>query len=134
MKTIIKNILLLFTISLFISCSSYGDKEDFNGTEVYYKNGTTKEEAKKLGDFLVRSEFADGNPKSVQIVKNEETGNYVFRMVTNEKAQTNKTYEILFKALAMQVSDSVFKGKPVDFDVCNNVFESVKYLPFKESN
>ena len=51
-------------------------------------------------------------------------------MVTNEKAQTNKTYEILFKALAMQVSDSVFNGKPVDFDVCNNLFKTVKTLEF----
>ena len=133
MKTIIKNTLILLSITLFISCSGYGDKEEFNGTEVYYKGEITKAEATKLGNYLVSSEFADGRAKSVQLVKNEENGNFVFRMVTNEKAQKEKTYEILFKALAMQISDSVFSGEPVDFDICNNTFESVKYIPFKTS-
>jgi len=133
MKTIIKNVLILASIALLVSCSGYGKKEKFNGTEVYYKGDITKEEATKLGDYLISSEFADGRSKSVQLVKNEENGNYVFRMVTNEKAQKEKTYDILFKALAMQISDSVFEGKPVDFDVCNNTFESVKYIPFKTS-
>lgn len=133
MKTIIKRTLILVAITLFISCSGYGDKEVFNGTEVYYKGEITKDEVNKLGGFLVRSEFADGNGKSVQLVKNEENGNYVFRMVTNKKAQEEKLYEYSFKALAMQISDSVFSGKPVDFDICNNTFGSVKYLPFKTS-
>ena len=128
MKSIAKNILFLFAVTLFMSCGSYGDKEEFEGTEVYYKEGITKEEVNKLGAFLISSEFADGRKKSVQLMKNKDNGNYVFRMVTNEKAQKEKTYEILFKALAIQVSDSVFDGKPVDFDVCNNTFESVKYL------
>lgn len=134
MKTTTRNALILLSIILFLSCSGYGDKEVFNATEVYYKGEITKEEATLLGNYLVSSEFADGREKSVQLIKNEENGNYVFRMVANEKAQKEKTYEILFKALAMQISDSVFSGKPVDFDVCNNTFESVKYIPFKTSD
>ena len=129
-----KHILLLFvTAVLFASCSGYGDKEVFNATEVYYKGDISTDEVNRLGNYLISSEFADGRGKSVQLVKNEENGNYVFRMVANEKAQKDKTYEILFKALAMQISDSVFSGEPVDFDICNNTFESVKYIPFKTS-
>lgn len=64
-------------------------------------------------------------------MKNDETGNYVFRMVTQEKAQKEKMYEVLFKALAMQISDSVFSSQPVDFDVCNNRFETIKTISFK---
>jgi len=129
-----KHILFLFVAAtLMASCSGYGDKEVFNATEVYYKGDISKDEVNKLGNFLVSSEFADGRTKSVQLVKNEENGNYVFRMVANKKAQEEKTYEILFKALAMQISDSVFSGEPVDFDICNNTFESVKYIPFKTS-
>ena len=132
-KKLLTFALIAFVSIAFISCSNYGEKEEFNGTEVYYKGEITKDQATKLGNFLVSSEFADGRKKSVQLVKNEENGNYIFRMVTNEKAQKEKTYEILFKALAMQISDSVFQGKPVDVDVCNDTFESVKYIPFKTS-
>lgn len=133
MKTIIQRALILVSIVLLASCSGYGDKEVFNGTEVFYKGEITKDEVNKLGNYLISSEFADGRGKSVQLVKNEENGNYVFRMVTNEKAQKEKIYEYSFKALAMQISDSVFSGEPVDFDICNNTFESVKYIPFKTS-
>ena len=133
MKSTIKTTLTLFAIVLFLSCTGYGEKLTFNGTEVYYKEGIEKTEAENLGNFLIRSEFADGKSKSVQLAKNEENGNYIFRMVTNPEAQENQQYEILFKVLAMQISDSVFNSQPVDFDVCNNTFESVKYLPFKES-
>lgn len=124
------SLLLLF---LLIGCTGYGKKLEYNGTEVYYTKEIQKEEAVKLGEFLVRSKFADGRTKSVQLTKNTENGHYVFRMVTNEKAQTNETYEILFKALAIQVSDSVFNKHAVDFDVCNNRFETVKSLAFTTS-
>ena len=130
MKSTIKTVLVLFAITLFLSCTGYGEKLVFNGTEVYYLDGIEKGEAENLGNFLVRSEFADGRTKSVQLTKN---GNYVFRMVTNKDAQEKKQYEILFKVLASQISDSVFSGKPVDFDICTNTFESVKYLPAKVS-
>ena len=133
MKSTIKITCTLFTIALFLSCTGYGKKLTFNGTEVYYKDGIEKSEAENLGNFLVRSEFADGRTKSVQLTKNEENGNYVFRMVTNKDAQEKKQYEILFKVLASQISDSVFSGEPVDFDICTNTFESVKYLPAKAS-
>jgi hypothetical protein len=132
MKSTINVLLFLCSTFLFLSCIGYGEKLTFNGTEVYYKDGIERSEAEALGNYLVESEFADGNTKSVQLVKNEENGHYLFRMVTQEKAQQDETYEILFKALAMQVSSEVFDGKPVDFDVCNNRFESVKYIPFDE--
>lgn len=131
MKTNRILIILVIFCSLLIACNSYGKKEEFYGTEVYYTKSVDKEDVKRLGEFLVRSKFADGKTKSVQLTKNEDNGNYIFRMVTNEKVQKENTYDFLFKALAVQISDSVFSGKPVDFDVCDNRFKTIKTLSFQ---
>lgn len=131
MKTNRIIIILIVFCSLLIACNSYGKKEEFYGTEVYYTKEVNTEDAKRLGEFLVRSKFADGKTKSVQLTKNEENGHYVFRMVTNKKVQKEDTYDFLFKALAIQISDSVFAGKPVDFEVCDNTFNTIKTLSFQ---
>jgi len=127
-------ILTIFLSLCLTSCNPYGEKLEFNGTEVYYTESVVKEEAQKLGNFLVNSRFADGNRKSVQLTKNEESGNYIFRMVTNEKAQKEDSYDILFKAISIQISDSVFNGKAVDFHVCNNTFKTLRVIPFKDDS
>ena len=80
----------------------------------------------------MKTGFADDNEKSIQLSKNEENGNYLFRMVTNKEASENSTYETVFKVFAKQISDSVFNKKPVDFHVCNNTFETLKVIPFKD--
>lgn len=51
---------LCIATQMLLSCSNYGDKLEFNATEVYYKDGVTEAEATQLGNYLVTSEFADG--------------------------------------------------------------------------
>jgi hypothetical protein len=130
MKSTIKLYSLIAVVALFASCNSYGDKEVFNGTEVYYKEGISKKEAVQLGNYLVSSKFADGNSKSVQLIKNKESGAYVFRMVTNKEAQESDSFDFIFKLMAVQMSDSVFNKQPVDFEVCDNRFNTVKTFKF----
>jgi len=127
----IKTILLITIIGLIISCSGYGKKLQFSKTEVYYTSVITKDEAQKLGEYLVSSGFADGNGKSVQLTKNKSNKNYVFRMVTSKKAMKDSTYDFIFQLMAKQLSDSVFNGNPVDFHVCDDTFKTVKELNFK---
>jgi len=125
-----------FTIAILglilTSCSGYGKKLNFSKTEVYYTNGISKLEAQNLGKYLVSSGFADDKDKSVQLSKNKTDGNYVFRMVTVKEAINNKMYEAIFKLMAKQISDSVFNGKPVDFDICDNTFKTLKKFKFKK--
>jgi len=92
----------------------------------------TKVEAQNLGKYLIRSSFADGNAKSVQLRKNKENNRYFFRMVTNEKTQKDSTYNFIFQLMTIQIFDSVFNGAPVDFHVCNNTFKIVRDIKFKE--
>lgn len=121
---------ILALVTLFMSCSNYGEKLEFDGTEVYYTKGIEKAEATKLGQYLISSKFADGRKKSVQLTKDEETNRYNFRMVTAEKAAKDSTYNFIFKLMARQISDSVFDGKPVDFHVCDNTFNTLKVLSY----
>nr|WP_298988881.1 hypothetical protein [uncultured Polaribacter sp.] len=125
-----KIILICFSLTI-VACSGYGKKLEYNKTEVYYTSNVKKSEAEKLGEFLVSSGFAGENEKSVQLSKNEESGNYQFRMVTTEKAANSESYQTIFKMFAKQISDSVFNKKPVDFHVCNNTFETLKVIPFE---
>lgn len=127
-------ILLLLLSFVISSCNSYGKKLEFKGTEVYYTDKVQKEDAQKLGEFLVSSEFADGKKKSVQLTKDDDSGNYIFRMVTNDKAQKEDSYDILFKAISIQISDSVFNSQAVDFHVCDNTFKTVRAIPFKDES
>lgn len=125
-----KIILICFSLTI-VACSGYGKKLEYNKTEVYYTSNVKKSEAEKLGEFLVSSGFAGENEKSVQLSKNEESGNYQFRMVTTEEAANSESYQTIFKMFAKQISDSVFNKKPVDFHVCNNTFETLKVIPFE---
>ncbi|MFC4267392.1 hypothetical protein [Polaribacter marinivivus] len=127
----LKILFILFCTVLIFACSGYGEKLQYNKTEVYYTADIEKLEAEKLGEFLVSSGFAGENEKSVQLSKNEETGNYQFRMVTTVEAANSESYQTIFKMFAKQISDSVFNKKPVDFHVCNNTFETLKVIPFK---
>lgn len=126
-------IIFLFCFSiLFFSCSDYGKKMQFEKTEVYYTNKVKEADAKKLGNYLVSAGFADDNEKSVQLSKNDENGNYQFRMVTTKEASENETYRTIFKVFAKQISDSVFNKQPVDFHICNTTFKTLKIIPFSD--
>ena len=126
----LKTILYIMVFLLLLSCSGYGDKLQYLQTEVYYTSKVDKVEAEKLGEFLVRSEFAGDNEKSIQLSKNDTNGHYQFRMVTSKEAAESKSYETIFKLYAKQLSDSVFNKQPVDFHVCDNKFKTLKVIPF----
>ena len=126
-----KKTLALISLVLIIACNSYGEKLEYKNTEVYFTSKVTKEEAQRLGDYLVSSEFADGNSKSVQLTKSDN-GNYAFRMVGTKEASENVSYEALFKIFGKQISDSVFNKAPVDFHICSNTFKTLKVIPFEK--
>ncbi len=128
----ISKILLVLTSVLLLACSGYGEKLQYQKTEVYYTDKVEKVDAEKLGDFLVRSEFANGTEKSIQLTKDEKTNNYTFRMVTTKEASESKSYETIFKMYAKQISDSVFNKQPVDFHICDNTFKTLKVISFEK--
>ncbi len=124
-----KQFITFISFLLLISCSNYGEKLVFDGTDVYYNEGVTKEQAQKLGNYLVESEFTDGTKKSVQMVKDVTTGNLTFKMIASEGEIEGM--DMIFKTFASQLSKDVFNNEPVDFQLCNDTFEAFKTYSFK---
>lgn len=121
--------ILLFLLALTTSCTDYGEKKVFNGTEIYYKDGVTIEQVDKLGESLVESGFADGGHKSVQFVKDGDL--YVFRMVVRDEFVNDPSYENLYRFFPKELSQYV--GLPVDFHVCDDQFNTIKIYALADS-
>lgn len=129
MKTIFK-IAAIFSLVLLFACSGYGEKVSYDGTEIYYTEGVSKEVADKTGAYLEEMGFTDGTPKSVQLAKEE---NYHFKMVVQQQYAQDTTKDINFKALGFLLSQEVFDGEPLKFHICDNTFETIRTFPIEGS-
>lgn len=109
-------------LAFFIN--GYGEKLEFNGTDVYYTEGVTEADAQKLGEYLITSEFADGGEKSVQLSKRDSV--YLFRMVVMDGVTKDSTNDITFMAMAWTLSANVFDNAPVELEACDNTFETLR--------
>lgn len=127
MKVVFRIIGLLAAIVigyLAFFVEGYGEKLEFNGTDVYYTDMVTEAEAQKLGEYLVSSEFADGAEKSVQLSKRDSV--YLFRMVVVDGVTKDSANDISFMAMAWTLSAQVFDKAPVELEACNNRFETLR--------
>lgn len=118
-----------FLVAAFVgfviySMDGYGEKLEFNGTDVYYTDEVTEADAQKLGEYLVSSEFADGGEKSVQLSKRDSV--YLFRMVVIDGVTKDSANDISFMALAWTLSANVFDKAPVELEACDNTFETLR--------
>jgi hypothetical protein len=111
-----KLFLALFIVAstTMIACNSWGDKYMANNkSEVYYKDGATADDAKRLGDFLLKNNYFDSlTEKSVQVTKTVDTFNVKF-VVDKEKVSQTENAEMLFTIMGAAISSDVFLGKPV---------------------
>lgn len=127
MKNFLKVIGLLmvvFIAYIILSIDGYGEKLEFNGTDVYYTELVSEEEAQKLGEYLVEAEFADGGAKSVQLSKRDSV--YLFRMVVRDGITKDSTNDITLTAMTYALSLNVFDGAPVELEACDDTFETLR--------
>lgn len=121
--------ILLVAVLALSSCSNYGDKVSKDSVEVYYKENISKQQAQQTLDLLHPSWNESGTQKSVQLTKSGDTVS--FRMVINEqKAKDVKDESYLL--LANGISSSVFNGSPVNVDLTNDKFETLRTLHYKK--
>lgn len=135
-----KNSLLLLVLSSilvtsFSSCNDFGKKIKIEGTkgEVYYKDGATEAEAKKVGDFLKESDFlAKDKVASIQLMK--EGSEYIVRFVY-DKDYFEKTagLEDVFKLYGVKMSKEIFGGQKVNIALASNTFKDFKKIPYDEA-
>ncbi len=131
MKQVIYLLLAAFTLG---ACTNYGKKVKDHHIEVYYKDGISKEEAEKTAKLLYEADQAVGNKadqKSVQLTRNGDTIN--FRMVTVAEKLKGMEDDV-FVTMGNVISEKIFNGKPVNVDLTNNKFATIRTIHFIKEN
>jgi len=119
-----KNSILILLLIIITSCTNYGEKLTFKGTEVYYKDNVTKEQATKLGKYLIAEGFTTGDAKSVQFIRNQNNKTLTFRMVASKETAVSDKSDFIFTSFSRSLSEKF--GEPVDFELTDNAFKTLK--------
>ncbi|HUR66994.1 MAG TPA: hypothetical protein VMZ03_11660, partial [Chitinophagaceae bacterium] len=121
-----KNVLILLSASILLfACKNYGKKVSHENVEVYYKDGMTKEDAQKTLDFLVRM-LGETEKKSFQLAKGH--GDTIHFKMVADMDKVKATGDESFYRLTSILSDSVFKGAPVNVLLANEDFETIRTM------
>ena len=110
--------------------NNYGNKVLINAkSEVYYKEGVSEAEAKKLGDFLLKKEyFNTTEERSTQLMKENDV--YVVKFVINEEKLNQDKDNVLlgFKVWHMWIQDNVFNGAKTKLLLTDDQFKDVQQV------
>jgi hypothetical protein len=104
----------------------HGTRLEFNGGELYYTRAVSEAEAKKLGDYLVKAKFYDGNPKTVQLTK---TGSvFEVRMVVKPGVDRDPHYLKVSQAVCAELSANVFDNAEVKVHLCDDRLNTLRVV------
>ena len=109
-----------------LGCKSYGKRLEFNKDEVYYTSAVTEDEAKNLGNYLVKIEYFTGQKYTVQLDKSDDT--YQARFVVQPGIENNEEALPAFKRLVNQLSKDVFNGAKVEIHLCDSKLKTLKVV------
>jgi hypothetical protein len=107
-------------------CNNYGTRLTFNKGELYYTAAVTRDEAQKLGDFLVGDGYFDGNETTVQL--NKAGGVYEVRLVVKPGSDLDP-HLFEFTLFARKISKDVFDSAPVDIHLCDQELKTLRVVP-----
>lgn len=120
-----KKLILLVLLLVFVGCSKYGDKVVFNNTEIYYTHKELESYAKKLGDYLVKTGFADGKQKSLQLDMKKDV--YIVKMVIAPESQNADWLKQGLLEFSEELMQNVFDGKMVVAIATDENFKALKF-------
>jgi hypothetical protein len=108
--------------------NNYGEKVTAGNIEVYAKDGFSLEQAQNLADFLEK-QMGSNNTVSFQAGKTDD-GGYLVRMVSDEE-KSNELGDEPFNKMAAELSENVFNGGHVTFELTDNKFNTFKTFESK---
>lgn len=122
----------LIAALLLTGCSNYGKKVSKDYVEVYYKDGITKDEAQQTANLLFELDKTNNSrdTKSFQLSGKGDT--VLCKMVINKANLSNMPPDESFNMIGNMLADSVFKGKPVNLDLTDNKFVSIRTVHYKK--
>src|SRR5258705_7516097 len=131
MKPIILSLLVAVSLA---ACTNYGKKVKTGSIEVYYKDGVTEEQAKKISalfnEAVQKTNSGSSNRKSFQVSKPSDS--VLLKMVV-DKSKLDQVGDEVFYAISGMVSDSVFNGGPGNLMLTDNHFKPIRTLAFKKA-
>jgi hypothetical protein len=125
---------IFIALSFVTSCSQYGEKLTSNGTDVYYKDGATINDAVNLGEYLIKLEITkDKKNKSFQIFKNGDV--YVLRMVVIKGKENDQKVIEDIKAACVETAEDVFKvdKSKIEIHLCDDTFLTKRVVTHNSS-
>lgn len=114
-------------VGLLAGGNDYGTRLEFNHAELYYTPAVSREDAERLGTFLVEQKYFAGNRLSVQLTKEGQT--FKVRNVMQPGFDKNDAYVTLTATFGAQISRQVFQGEPLDMEMCDAHFKTVRVVP-----
>ena len=133
MTNTLRKLLFAFLILSFVHCSNYGDKVTIEHIDVFYKDGIEKVQARQTADLLYYIDTPYNKnvteTKSFQLLKQKDT--VTFRMVVVEEKLAGIDDES-FLAISNLISENVFDKKPVNIELTDNKFNTLRKLPFSK--
>jgi hypothetical protein len=90
----------------------------FNHGGLQYAQEVTKEEAKRLGDYMAATGFFNGRLLNVQLAKQGPT--WHVRYASRPGFNKDEAYVATCEIFAARVSLHVFHGAPVEIDLCDD--------------
>lgn len=96
----------------------------FNNGELYFVPPATRQDADKLGAYLVQSRFFDGQRKTVQLAKSGDR--FEFRMIVVRDFDRNPQFLDAVRRFGRELSQNVFGGAVVDVHLCNEYLKTLK--------
>jgi len=122
----IPTIFIVFLLFL-ISCSNGGPKESFGYLDVYYTESVSNSEVLDLGDYLMGIGFGlSEDRKEVVRLSKDNNGRYLIEFVMRDG---KVSLESSWRLTGDGISQKVFNGAPVDVNLCDSNFNTLKFLP-----
>lgn len=100
------------------------DKVSFEaGGDVYYLDGATKDDARRVGEFLkVSGVFYSSGDPTVQVVKRAQ--GYAVRFISRVDISTDREKQRALAEMGWRISRSIFGSQNVVIELCDQSFET----------
>jgi hypothetical protein len=126
-------LLLAVLVSSCGGSSILGEKETEGNFEVFYKDGVTREEAQNLVSLLYYSKQSDNTEESTKSFQATRRGDTViFRTILPDTSKAASVKEEVILDMAVVISDSIFNSAPVNVELTDNRFKTVRTITYKK--
>jgi hypothetical protein len=104
----------------------FGPMLTFNNGQLFFKDEITKDEAEKLGEFLIKEQFFDGIQKTIQVVRDGKK--YLIRIVVAPGSEQVAQFRTLVQTLGGRIRHEVFPGAELALQLCDPQFQTLTTL------